>query len=221
MCMQDVVDSQALVYSRSFYQCEGTERCRFSVCEGASANQYNSESVTTFYDRYLQQDKEVWDWQSDKTSDCRKVCKVYKKSDGDDELVFVMHEIALASRKALLEEYDILCDNQATISIFRNINMLVNITKTEDAISVGIVGGILDVDQIGELPGYGRVYYSPDCIANILCFHDLARSWLALIKKEMYLKSNYLGKIAIVFRTQGKALRVQRSSDEAQVRSLD
>ena len=77
------------------------------------------------------------------------------------------HEIALASRKASLDEYDILCDNQATISIFRNRNKLVNITKTDDAISVGGIG-VLDVDQIGELPGLGRVYYNPDCVANIL-----------------------------------------------------
>ena len=66
-----------------------------------------------------------------------KSVKSTKKNDSDDELVFVMHEMALSSRKTLLDEYDILCDNQATISIFRNRNMLVNTTKTDDAISVG------------------------------------------------------------------------------------
>ena len=75
-----------------------------------------------------------------------KSVKSTKKSDGDDELVFVTHEISLASRKSLLDEYDILCDNQACI--FRNRNMSVNITKTDEAISVGGVGGILDGESL-------------------------------------------------------------------------
>ena len=87
-----------------------------------------------------------------------KSIKSTKKNDSDDELGFLTHEIALTSKKALLDEYDILCENQATISIFRNINMLVNIIKTDDAISVRGISGILDVDQVGELPGFGRVY---------------------------------------------------------------
>ena len=53
--------------------------------------------------------------------------------------------------------------------------MLTNITKTNDTISVGGVGGILEVDLVGHLPGFGMVYYNPNCIANILCFHDLAK----------------------------------------------
>ena len=65
-----------------------------------------------------------------------KSVKSTRNNDSDDELVFVTQEIALASRKSLLDEYDILCDNQATISIFRNRNVSVNITKTDDAISV-------------------------------------------------------------------------------------
>ena len=32
----------------------------------------------------------------------------------------VIHEIALAGKKSLLDEYDILFDNQASINIFRN-----------------------------------------------------------------------------------------------------
>jgi hypothetical protein len=36
-----------------------------------------------------------------------------------DTVVFDIHEIALAGKASLLE-YDILCDNQTTINIFRN-----------------------------------------------------------------------------------------------------
>jgi hypothetical protein len=87
----------------------------------------------------------------------------------------MVHDVAFANKKSLLDEYDILCDNQATINIFKNKDMLVNVTRASESISVGGVGGILEVDQIGELPGFGKVYYNPDCIANILCFHDLAK----------------------------------------------
>jgi hypothetical protein len=93
-----------------------------------------------------------------------------------DTVVFVIHEIALAGKASLLDEYDILCDNQATINIFRNENMLKNIRSTDDPISFGGVGGILEVTLVGDLPGFGEVYYNPECIANILCYHDLAKN---------------------------------------------
>ena len=45
------------------------------------------------------------------------------KGKKSDNMVFVIQEIALAGKKSLLDEYDILCDNQATINIFRNNDM--------------------------------------------------------------------------------------------------
>ena len=44
-----------------------------------------------------------------------KSVKSTKNNDSDDQLVFVTNEIALANRKALLDEYDILCDNHQYI----------------------------------------------------------------------------------------------------------
>ena len=61
-----------------------------------------------------------------------------------------------------LSEYDILCDNQATINILRNKNMMRNIRITSDPISVGGVGGVLEVDLVGDLPSFGEVYYNPE-----------------------------------------------------------
>ena len=40
--------------------------------------------------------------------------------------------------------------------------MLKNIRKTSDPISVGGVGGVLEVDLVGDLPGFGEVYYNPN-----------------------------------------------------------
>ena len=66
---------------------------------------------------------------------------------GDDMVFLIYDQNALAGKKSLLDEYDILCDNQATINIFRNKKMLKNIRKTSDPISIGGVGGVLEVDQ--------------------------------------------------------------------------
>ena len=52
--------------------------------------------------------------------------------------------------------------------------MLINIITADDTISVGGVGGTLDVKIIGGLPPFGPVHCHSECIANILCFHDLA-----------------------------------------------
>ena len=41
-----------------------------------------------------------------------------RKSNGNDDTVFITYEVSLASGRSLLERYDILYDNQATINIF-------------------------------------------------------------------------------------------------------
>jgi hypothetical protein len=92
----------------------------------------------------------------------QKQVPVTKGSKKSDDMVFVIHEIALAGKNSLLDEDDILCDNQATINIFRNKDILQNIRTTNDPISVGSVGGVLEVNLVGDLPGFGEVYYNPE-----------------------------------------------------------
>ena len=92
-------------------------------------------------------------------------------------MVFVSIEVVAANKTSLLDEY-VLCDNQATINIFRNKKLLKNIRSINDGVSVSGVGGSLDLTMKGDLPGFGEVYYHPDCLANILYFHDLAEQKL-------------------------------------------
>ena len=89
----------------------------------------------------------------------------------------VIHEIALAGKKSLLDEYDILFDNQVTINIFRNEEH----QKTNNPTSVG---GVLEVDLVGDLPGFGEVYFNLECIANILCHHDLAKNKMIIFNQK-------------------------------------
>ena len=105
-----------------------------------------------------------------------------KKSESEnDNVVFVGIEVVAANKTSLLDEYDVLCDNQATINVFRNKKLLKNIRSIDDGVSVSGVGGSLDLTMKGDLPGFGEVYYHPDCLANILCFHDLAEQKLVRI----------------------------------------
>ena len=34
----------------------------------------------------------------------------------------------------------------------------------------------MEVSLVGDLPGFGEVYYDPECMTNILCYHDLAKN---------------------------------------------
>jgi hypothetical protein len=72
----------------------------------------------------------------------------------------MIHEIALAHKKSLIDENDILCDNQATICLFRNKYMVITIEKNSDPITVNGVGGMLMLNEVGELPGFGKVNFS-------------------------------------------------------------
>ena len=64
----------------------------------------------------------------------------------------------------------ILLDNQFTVDLIANPRMLLNIRKvrSKDAIRVHCNSGVKVVDRVGDLPGYGNVWYEPTGIANIL-----------------------------------------------------
>jgi hypothetical protein len=70
----------------------------------------------------------------------------------------------------------ILCDNESTIDIFNNKDILTNIRIAEQPIKLkGIEGGYTIVDKEGDLLGYGKVYYHPQVTANVLSFFNMAK----------------------------------------------
>jgi hypothetical protein len=62
----------------------------------------------------------------------------------------------------------ILLDNQSTVDVFCNRGLLENIRKVNKTMSINCNAGVTRTSWVGDLPGYGEVWYNKAGIANIL-----------------------------------------------------
>ena len=62
----------------------------------------------------------------------------------------------------------ILLDNQSTVDVFTNRRLLKNIRRARKHMFIHCTAGVAKTNLVGDLPGYGTVWYHPDGIANIL-----------------------------------------------------
>jgi hypothetical protein len=70
----------------------------------------------------------------------------------------------------------ILCDNESTIDVIKNPDLIVNVRRAKRHIELtGIGKEPIKIQLEGELPGYGTVYFHPEVAANILSFHKLTK----------------------------------------------
>ena len=73
----------------------------------------------------------------------------------------------------------LLLDSQLKVDLISNPRMLLNIRKvrSEDAICVHCNSGVKVVDRVGDLTGYGTVWYEPTGIANILSMSRVTKKF--------------------------------------------
>ena len=72
----------------------------------------------------------------------------------------------------------ILVDNQSTVNVFNNKNFLKNIRKYHRSIKTHCNAGTATIDMVGDLPGFGMVWYHPEGIANILSISSVKARFL-------------------------------------------
>lgn len=116
----------------------------------------------------------------------------------------VIEDIIASTKVPQLGEFDILCDNGATVSIVKNKDLLRNIRFATKEIKIAGLSGKLTVNQVGNFPGIGEVYYHPDSLANIFCFYDLVHKNNGLYDKDTNEFHAYLNGIKIKFKSIGK-----------------
>ena len=129
-----------------------------------------------------------------KKTDCpmlAKAKKEYLKEKGGTSLVtvgeksegfgFVTDGVCNAAIDAkVFDDFEMLCDNEASISIFREKRLLSNIRPADHSMTVSGIGGKITATFIGDVTIFGGriiAYYHPDSLANILCFFDLAKEF--------------------------------------------
>ena len=69
----------------------------------------------------------------------------------------------------------ILLDSQSTVSIFSNRRLLRNIRKANGWMHIHCNAGITRTNLVGDLRGYGTIWYHPDGIANILSLAEVRK----------------------------------------------
>jgi hypothetical protein len=66
----------------------------------------------------------------------------------------------IPKNKSIPESW-ILLDNQSTIDVFANQKLLKNIRDSEKSMNIHCIAGITRTNLIGDLPGYGTIWYQP------------------------------------------------------------
>ena len=96
--------------------------------------------------------------------------------DSSEHFQFLQHETGASMNTAAggyVPKSWILLDNQSTVDVFHNADLLANIRESKGHLDIHCNAGVASTNLVGELPGYGTVWYHPKGIANILSLSRL------------------------------------------------
>jgi hypothetical protein len=98
-----------------------------------------------------------------------------KEADDNDggeyyDFSFLANDETTIAERHMIDQDWILLDSESTVCIFSNRKFLRNIRHcgTKEGLRVHSNGGFQDTHMIGDLPGFGRVWYNKGSLANIL-----------------------------------------------------
>ena len=77
----------------------------------------------------------------------------------------------LSQNKGKININWVLLDSQSTVDMFSNPHMLSNIRVASETVDIHCNAGMRTVNMIGDLNGYGTIWFDPKGIANILSLH--------------------------------------------------
>ena len=95
----------------------------------------------------------------------------YGNNESDDETMFLQIAHAFAQSNGRLPISWVLLDSESTVSIFGNEKLLINIRKIPKhmkPLQLYTNGGVMETDMIGDLIGFGTVWFCRGSLANIL-----------------------------------------------------
>jgi hypothetical protein len=72
---------------------------------------------------------------------------------------------------------DVLLDNQSTVHIFKDVDLLTNIREIKRPMIINGIGGQIKVNKIGHLHPFGNVYFHPKAQANILSYGRVGKKY--------------------------------------------
>ena len=79
----------------------------------------------------------------------------------------------------------VLLDNQSTIDVFVNRHLLQKIRRIGQYMYIHCTAGVTQTNLVGDLPGYGTIWFHPDGIANILSLSRVKTKYCITFDSDM------------------------------------